>query len=810
MKRILLVDDDDLFLNVMEKLLVKEGYEVSAALNGLEALSLAKAGSFDLIVMDVRMPVMDGIEALSEMKRSQPTLKSITITGYTTLDSERRAHKIGTSAFFYKPLEIDKFLQAIKQTLATVEGDSVREERTRCLECRYLKVITSHITALLSKDEKLLNKFLHRRRILSALIDHFHLSSQEGQILELAGCLMDLSLHEEEPPLNSIFKVQFLEIKNSLEENQLMEPVMAILSSSKALLNSTKNLVKKEVPFLSRLLATANMYAEKAVEKQCSYAEFLLEMDEYTKERCDPCILEALKLIGETASTDLMKNGLFASPTQNSNRELRNRIHSLIALGNLYLENNNHSVALEAYGEGLNLLDLLPNDRSSVLCYFGMARCYLGLKKKKTAIQVARFVLDICKQNKFNQLLFDTLLFLCKYFLEEEDSNQANGFLEEASLLLAAGSDRGNLVRFQLYLTRLELVKNEPQAAFEKWQMAINYLQQMTTPYLLLEEKESFSLLASAFVDATSLTKDLLKTAKKLEEREIEFIGCLLQKIPEKKRSLFLQLMKEEFQVPTSARIIRVFSFGSIRVYRSGELIMEKEWRFKKTRTFLLLLLAHDPKKLTDDFIIDLLWPNTPFEKAKNNLYHAVHHLRKILEPSREDPSRSLYILREGNCYYFNKNAQYWWDVDEFEKIIKSSEEFVQRGDIENAINSFQDMKSLYQGDFLQENLEDEWVLLFRQQLQQKFLSAQIKLLRCYVSIDNWEGAIECARQVLEEDPYNEEIYLIAMQGYIKTENHANAIKHYKNYMKIMYEELKLSPSKEIEELYQKALRRER
>lgn len=86
MERILLVDDDPVQLLVCQKELENEGYQVVPATNGLETIKLLKKEKVDLVVLDIRMPQMDGIEVLGRMLFSQPGLPVIL---YTAFDSYR-------------------------------------------------------------------------------------------------------------------------------------------------------------------------------------------------------------------------------------------------------------------------------------------------------------------------------------------------------------------------------------------------------------------------------------------------------------------------------------------------------------------------------------------------------------------------------------------------------------------------------------------------------------------------------------------------------------------------------------------------
>ncbi|MDP1854340.1 MAG: response regulator [Candidatus Omnitrophota bacterium] len=116
---VLLVDDDTLVRRSIAKLLNTCGYNVDSAASGEEALEKAKSKSFDLIVADVRMAGMDGIEAIEKIRefynKSQKTPpQEIVITGYMDTQAEERANRLGIEDYLYKPFSVSEFISAVK------------------------------------------------------------------------------------------------------------------------------------------------------------------------------------------------------------------------------------------------------------------------------------------------------------------------------------------------------------------------------------------------------------------------------------------------------------------------------------------------------------------------------------------------------------------------------------------------------------------------------------------------------------------------------------------------------------------------
>ncbi|MCW7999907.1 hypothetical protein CFK35_18760, partial [Clostridium sp. cpc1] len=116
MTKILLVDDEISFLNIYKKILKKNGYEVVTANNGLEALDIFKKQSFNLIISDMVMPKMDGLQLLKEVNK-QGTVPMIILTGKGSIELAVKAIKEGAYTFLSKPVNIDEFLIEIEKCL---------------------------------------------------------------------------------------------------------------------------------------------------------------------------------------------------------------------------------------------------------------------------------------------------------------------------------------------------------------------------------------------------------------------------------------------------------------------------------------------------------------------------------------------------------------------------------------------------------------------------------------------------------------------------------------------------------------------
>ncbi|MEJ5347323.1 MAG: response regulator [Desulfosoma sp.] len=115
--RVLLVDDEERFRTTMGKLLRKRGFEVEEAGSGHEAMVRLQQGDVDVIVLDVKMPGMDGIQALAKIKSMDPLPEVIVLTGHANVDAAVEIMRLGGYEYLLKPCPIDELVAKIEGAL---------------------------------------------------------------------------------------------------------------------------------------------------------------------------------------------------------------------------------------------------------------------------------------------------------------------------------------------------------------------------------------------------------------------------------------------------------------------------------------------------------------------------------------------------------------------------------------------------------------------------------------------------------------------------------------------------------------------
>ncbi len=119
MEKIVVLDDDKNIVSLLEEVLEEEGYEVGTFLDSNDFIEYAKRNNIDLLIVDLRLPGMNGIEVVGELKKIQPDCKVIMITGYLSIQSTIGALRQGVSDYLIKPFNIDSIKKTIQKVLSS-------------------------------------------------------------------------------------------------------------------------------------------------------------------------------------------------------------------------------------------------------------------------------------------------------------------------------------------------------------------------------------------------------------------------------------------------------------------------------------------------------------------------------------------------------------------------------------------------------------------------------------------------------------------------------------------------------------------
>jgi len=184
--RILIIDDDEHLRETLRDILAEKGYQVEAVGTGAEAVARFKETRFNLALVDIRLPDIEGIKLLRKLRRLAPHAEFIMITGYASLETAVEALRQGAADYVMKPFNLDEVLASVssaleRQRFSYEEREKLHRETREKEFYRSLSIIDSltglynhrHFQELLSQELARARRYGHSLSLVMADIDHF-------------------------------------------------------------------------------------------------------------------------------------------------------------------------------------------------------------------------------------------------------------------------------------------------------------------------------------------------------------------------------------------------------------------------------------------------------------------------------------------------------------------------------------------------------------------------------------------------------------------------------------------------------------
>jgi DNA-binding NtrC family response regulator len=142
---ILIVDDNEGILETLSAILEEKGYRTDTAKTGMEAIEKSKTNFYNVALLDIRLPDIEGTELLTKIEETSPRMVKIMVTGYATLENAVKALNLGADAYIMKPVDPENLLKIINEKLKTQrEAEKMSQEKvTEWIETRARKLRSS-------------------------------------------------------------------------------------------------------------------------------------------------------------------------------------------------------------------------------------------------------------------------------------------------------------------------------------------------------------------------------------------------------------------------------------------------------------------------------------------------------------------------------------------------------------------------------------------------------------------------------------------------------------------------------------------
>ena len=221
--------------------------------------------------------------------------------------------------------------------------------------------------------------------------------------------------------------------------------------------------------------------------------------------------------------------------------------------------------------------------------------------------------------------------------------------------------------------------------------------------------------------------------------------------------------------------------------------------------SILKYLLLHHKQITLREVLMDVFWPDAEPETARNNLNVAMHSLRKALRTVISLP----VIVFENGTYGLEPNLQIWLDVAEFESCVKTGQRLEARNQLTAAVADYEAAISLYQGDFLEQNLYEEWTVFERERLRIAYLDTLDHLSQIYFNQERYAACITICQLILSRDRCREDAHCLLMRCYSRQGQYHLALRQYQTCVASLRAELDVDSASETTKLYEQIQRRE-
>ncbi len=808
-EKILVVEDDPLMLSALEILLEDEGYDVSTASSGMEAIEKAKGETFDLVVSDVRMAEMDGIETLSNVKQQQPDARSIVITGYASPDIPVQAIKLGVDDYIMKPFDDRQFIASVKRCL---ESFRLQKAYAGGLASQW-KDFSSIIRLLAEGVEERDPHFAgHSRRVAEMAVKvgrRAGLSREQLELLELAAFLHDIGSIGR--------KRSFLDRASELVEAEKQELVETRTEASKSLFSSSSSLkevfrvilhhhewydgsglpdglVGEEIPLESRILAVVEafdaMTSPRPHRPPMSHNEARQVLEKESGTHFDPKLVElfnAVLMESDVEEDDSLDDESFSKERQ---AEL------MLGLAQTYYSAGDLETAGQAFREMLSLFSEGGQAKLKLEARIGLALTLLYRKR----LEEAREQIDLARaESSGHSGLLRGRVARVEGLIQglEGESEKGLQTLEEALQLFELWEAHGERALAHLYRGRLLYGAERSEQAVEAMAEGVRLVDELDLGTILKGERHLVIPL-------------LLKAGAELSERSgferlllgfgWEVVQPFLTELPEQTRGWAVELFSAREGVSLTPPL-SLYAFGKFRVFSGQNEVHDKLWKTRKSKYIFAYLATQAGKDVGDEKIMDMFWPDNPPDKARQSLYAALSHMRKALEAGGEPGENERVTLARKGFYRFNDERPWFFDVSEFERLYDLGQSHLREGREDEAISTFQKAESLYQGPFM-EGYYADWAVYLKDSLEMKFLEILETMMDHFFAKERHEVACDYAQRLLQLDNCHQEAHMTLMTAYIEQGKTAQAIRQYQACTQVFKDELNLSPPSEMTEMY--------
>jgi DNA-binding SARP family transcriptional activator len=242
---------------------------------------------------------------------------------------------------------------------------------------------------------------------------------------------------------------------------------------------------------------------------------------------------------------------------------------------------------------------------------------------------------------------------------------------------------------------------------------------------------------------------------------------------------------------------LAVYCLGAFRVFQNDQPI--EGWPSSKSQSLFKYLITHREHPVAKEVLMDRFWLEAAPEAARNNLNVAIHGLRRAL---REGHPGFSHVLFQNDAYLLNPELRIWVDVEEFGQHFRTGQRLEQAKELAQAVLEYRAAEALYQGEFLEEDRYEDWLLPRRQSLQDDYLTLLDRLSRHYLEQESYDACVLMCGKLLAIDSCREDAHRRLMRCYSRQGQYHLALRQYHFCVEALQHELEVEPDEATQALF--------
>lgn len=243
---------------------------------------------------------------------------------------------------------------------------------------------------------------------------------------------------------------------------------------------------------------------------------------------------------------------------------------------------------------------------------------------------------------------------------------------------------------------------------------------------------------------------------------------------------------------------LTIYCLGNFHTYINDQSI--DQWQGIKSKSLFKYLAINRQQPTPIEILMDTFWQENDPDSARRNLYQAIYLLRQTVQPLLPD---FPFILSENGSYGLNPRLNIWLDSETFEAFVDNGRQLQNAGNITEAITTYETADNLYKGNFLAEDLYEDWPLSQRENLKQKYLNILQQLSQYHYTHKNWALCCTYYQRLLAIDNCREEAHRGLMRVYYLQGQRHLALRQYYTCVESLQNELEVDPMPETVSLLQ-------